>query len=215
MESTGYRVYLDDVLFPITPSNINLKVKNKNQTLDLINGGELNILKSAGLTEISFNVIIPQITKYPFAMYLNNEFKDLIYYTNKLEDLKSNKKTAQFKVIRRTPTGGLLYDTNMTVSLEDYEIVDSVDNGFDVEIHINLKQYVSFKTKIHNIGSTGSSERETAKEIPYTYVVKPKDSLWKIAKKYLGDGRKFTELAKLNNIANPNLIYPKQVLRLK
>lgn len=229
MDNNGYLVYIDDVLLPITPSNITTKIKNQNQTISLIDGSEINILESAGLTEIDFTFVIPQITKYPFARYQNNEFKDVFYYTKKLEDLKVNKQPFQFKVIRRSPTGGNLYDTNMTVSIEEYGIVDDVDNGFDVSVNVKLKQYIPYKTKKLVLASTNTNTntnsntvavntappRTTTKTIPDTYVVKAGDTLWAIAKKYLGNGQKYKEIAKLNNITNPNLIYPNQVLRLK
>lgn len=227
MDNNGYIVYIDDVLLPITPSNITMKIKNQNHTISLIDGSEINILESAGLTEIDFTFIIPQITKYPFARYQNNEFKDVLYYTSKLESLKVNKQPFQFKVIRRSPNGGNLYDTNMTVSIEDYDIVDDVDNGFDVSVKVKLKQYIPYKTKKLVLASNKSSSssntvavnttppRTTTKTIPDTYVVKAGDTLWAIAKKYLGNGQKYKEIAKLNNIKNPNLIYPNQVLRLK
>ena len=48
-----YHIYLDDVLLPIAPSKIETKIKNQNKTVNLINEGEVNILKTAGLTEIS------------------------------------------------------------------------------------------------------------------------------------------------------------------
>lgn len=53
-----------------------------------------------------------------------------------------------------------------------------------------------------------------AKETAKTYVVKKGDNLWNIAKKELGDGSKFGELAKKNGISNPSLIYPGQVIKL-
>ena len=53
-----------------------------------------------------------------------------------------------------------------------------------------------------------------AKEMAKTYVVKKGDNLWNIAKKELGDGSKFGELAKKNGISNPSLIYPGQVIKL-
>ena len=46
------------------------------------------------------------------------------------------------------------------------------------------------------------------------YVVQKGDSLWRIAEKTLGDGRRWKELAALNNVRNPDLIRPGQVIRL-
>lgn len=224
MANKGYLVYLDYVLLPVTPSNINLKIQNQNKTIKLINGSEVNILQSAGLTNIEFSFIVPQLTKYPFAMYQNDEFKDVSYYTSKLEELKSTKKPFQFIVIRRSPLGQYLYDTNMTVSLEHYSIIDDASNGFDVMISVSLKQYTQYKTKVLNStnssnssSSTNStnSSRPNNNDNPDVYVVKAGDTLWSICKKYLGDGQKYSEIAKLNNIKNPNLIYPSQVIRLR
>lgn len=47
-----------------------------------------------------------------------------------------------------------------------------------------------------------------------TYTVKKGDTLWGIAKTYLGDGSKYTQLAAINNISNPNRIYVGQVIKL-
>ena len=38
----GYEFYLDKMLLPITPSKLEIKIKNKNKTYDLINEGEIN-----------------------------------------------------------------------------------------------------------------------------------------------------------------------------
>ena len=56
------------VQFPIAPSELSIGVKGRNETIDLMNEGEVNLLKSPGLTEISFKVLIPQVGKYPFAV---------------------------------------------------------------------------------------------------------------------------------------------------
>ena len=58
----------------------------------------------------------------------------------------------------------------------------------------------------------------TVQELPQydaeTYTVVKGDSLWKIARKYLGKGARYTEIFELNKdkISNPNYIYPSQVL---
>ena len=53
---------------------------------------------------------------------------------------------------------------------------------------------------------------ETAATV--NYVVKKGDTLWAIAKKYLGSGTKYPQIASENNIKNPNLIYPGQVFKI-
>lgn len=41
-----------------------------------------------------------------------------------------------------------------------------------------------------------------------TYTVMAGDSLWKIAQEMLGDGNRYMEIAKLNNLKNPSVIFP-------
>ena len=47
-----------------------------------------------------------------------------------------------------------------------------------------------------------------------SYTVVKGDYLWNIAVRAYGDGYKWTEIAKVNNLANPNLIFSGNVLRL-
>ena len=61
-----YQFYMDDMLLPVTPGAMTLKVANQNKTVTLINEGEINILKLPGLSKISFNALLPN-KDYPFA----------------------------------------------------------------------------------------------------------------------------------------------------
>ena len=56
-------------------------------------------------------------------------------------------------------------------------------------------------------------ERQT-KQPAATYTVQKGDCLWNIAKKQLGNGARYREIAQKNGIADPNRIYPGQVLKL-
>ena len=47
-----------------------------------------------------------------------------------------------------------------------------------------------------------------------SYVVVKGDTLWDIAVRSYGDGYKWVSIAKANNLTNPNLIYPGNVLTL-
>lgn len=227
-----YNFYIDKILLPLTPSKMQIKVNNKNKTMTLLNDGEINILKSPGLSEISFDFILPNV-KYPFSIYKGNKFRNAEYFLKKLEKLKTQRKAFRFIVVREVQSGDNLFDTNMQVSLEDYTITDDAENGSDISVSIKLKQYKVYSTKtitiIEPIVNTTTSAAPTPTPVvappvearpvespptPQTYTVVEGDCLWNICKQYLGDGSKYQEIADLNGIANPNLIYPGQVIKL-
>jgi hypothetical protein len=59
---------MGSVLLPISPEKFSWKVKNANKTMTLINEGEINFLRDAGLTDFEFDVLIPAV-QYSFANY--------------------------------------------------------------------------------------------------------------------------------------------------
>ncbi len=227
----AYSFFMDGVQLPIAPPSLRVKIKNQNKTITLINEGEVNILKVAGLTEITFDAVLPQ-TRYPYALYPGG-FKGADYFLNLFERLKTQKdssdkfKPFQFIVSRVLPSGKSLFDTNIKVSLEGYEINEDAEDGFDMVVTLTLKQYRDYGTKTVKISPPPTpkaspvaqtvQERpaETAPQ-PKTYTVVSGDCLWNIAKKFLGNGARYTEIYNLNKdkIKNPNLIYVGQVLIL-
>lgn len=220
-----YNFFIDGVQLPIAPSEMAVFVTNKNETVVLIDEGEINILKKPGLTEVEFSVMLPNV-KYPFAVYPNG-FQPASFFLDKFEKLKIEQKPFQLIVNRMKPTGDLLFDTNLTVALEEYQINESAEEGFDVIVDLKFKQYRAYGnkrldiktnttgTKITTIATVSKQRATVGKDSPKPYTVKKGDTLWAIAKKQLGDGKKYTELAKINKISNPNLVYPGQVIRFE
>lgn len=211
----SYSCYLGGMEVP-TPAKLTVKVKNKNKTLILLNEGEINFLRTPGLTEIVVPFVFPMLTG-----------RSPDYYLGTLERLKTSKEPTQFILVRCSPDGRTLYDTNMRVSVEDYNIVEDATKGLDVVVDVNLKQWRPYGTKTVTVeqpaesgqAATVTVEKErdastapTAK----TYTVKAGDSLWAIAAKYYGKGAEYTKIASANTdkISNPNLIYPGQVLTI-
>ena len=56
-----YFFYLDKCLLPVTPSKLTTKINSANKTITLINEGQVNLLKTAELTDIDFECEIPQV----------------------------------------------------------------------------------------------------------------------------------------------------------
>ncbi len=144
-----YDVYISNTLLPIAPEKITMQINGKNETATLINDGEISMLKTPGLTTVSFIVLFPNV-KYPFAQYPDG-YHRAEYYLNKLEALMNKKKPFQFIVTRKTPVNKKLFNTNLTVSLENYQIIDDAKEGFDIKVQINLKQFKDYGTKTFKV----------------------------------------------------------------
>lgn len=202
-----YRISLDGMLLPIMPGEITFTYPGKNETIDLINGGEINQIKTPGLTEVEFECYIPQVA-YPFADY-RNEFKEATYFLNRFERLKKRKSPFKLKISRKLLDKTALFNTTLNVTLEEYTVKESADNGTDILVFVKLKQYRSYgpqKLKKHNgsgdsgkekVTVTGKKERKT-KAAATSYTVKEGDSLWRIAKKQLNNANKWKDIYTLN-----------------
>lgn len=196
-----YNLYLDTTLFPVTPEKIETKVDGNNKTVNLISGGEVNMIKSNKLQEISFDLMLPN-HKYPFAMYRNG-FKAAAYYLNVLKKLKARKTPFKFKVLRLPEYGTDLKDTSISVTLENYKIVEDAEDNSDITVSITLKEYkqhkakkiVNGKVKKSNDYSFGFLSKFPKNGI---YVTKKGDTLLNIAKKFYGDGSIRTDIYKKN-----------------
>lgn len=217
-----YSFFIDGMELPIAPQKLTVKIKGNNKTLTLINEGDINFLRAPGLTEITFDAVLPMLGQYSFA----NGYRRPDSYLNKLESLMTGKEPFRFLVSRVSPSGRLLYDTNMKVSLENYTVTEDATKGPDVTVSITLKQYISYSTKTVTVVKAKpekkpvvqqKKKRETSSAPKVkTYTVKSGDCLWNIAKKYYGNGAQYTKIYNANKgkIKNPNLIYPGQVLTI-
>lgn len=226
-----YFFFFGVIPLPVTPGALTISTPSLNATKILINDGEINLLKSPGLKEISFEFLLPR-QKYPWMNYTVGDDYTAAAYIPAIEQLKKSKVPFQFIVTRAQPDGTPLDFTNITCQIEDFTFEEDADSyGMDVMCQIALKEYKSYGTSSFSIikkavdvavgvGATVAvaaatkNRSTTSKTTPKQYTVKKGDTLWNICKKHLGDGQKYKEIAKLNNIKNPDLIYPGQVLRL-
>lgn len=200
----AYRLYLGGFELPVAPPKLNMQINSQNKTVTLANMKEINILKAPGLTDIDFTIPVPRAS-YPWA----NTNADAQTVLSQLETLKTSQKPFQFIVSREYDNSSVGFSTNMQVGLEDYRIVEDAEDLSDVSIEIQLKQWVEYGAKIiytssdkPNKGTTTtkpqSSTNKPSNNKPKTYTVKHGDSMWEIAKKYLGDGSKYKQLYNLN-----------------
>ena len=146
MNLTGqYYVFLDAIFLPVAPEKIEITVPNLNKTITMVDQGEINILRGKGLKEIKFDMLVPSF-KYPFANYSFGTFSTSQIIA-RLEYLKEVGKPVYF-IVTRCRSGKPSWWTNIKVSVEDFTVTEDANNGTDVIISINLKEYKEYSTKL-------------------------------------------------------------------
>lgn len=203
--TNGYDFYFKDgsdvLIFPITPGELTIKVGSNNKVVTLIDGGDINILKSPSLVEVEFEARFP-MRKYPYSREVSN-FQT---YHDKFKELKEKRKSFRFIVVRNGLTGGKGWETNLLMALEDYTLKESADEGDDVLITFKLKQFKEYGVKIITTTATTSTSPTTRPndgkdDSSAYYIVKKGDCLWNIAKKFYGNGAKWTIIYNANKSA--------------
>ncbi len=204
------------IVLPVPPESFNTNVTSKNETVDIVNLGEINIIKDIALRDFSFKILLPKDNT--LTIIKESEFKEPVFYLDKFREYKLNKKPVRFFITRLLPSGKEIFKGNLLVSFEDYSVEENAGEEGDFWVEINLKEYREIRNVItKNTGKRNDKGnvvvnqeiQRTVKERADSYIVKEGDTLWKIAKLELNDGNRYTEIAKLNNITNVNeLLYP-------
>lgn len=225
----AYYFYFDKMLLPIPPEAINIRVGGKNKTMNLINGAEINILKSPSLKEINFEFVIPH-TKYPFATYSAGVL-GANYYIERLKKLKKDKSTFQFIIARMTPKGMPMFYTNIKCSLEEFNFDEDAESlGLDQKVTVQLKEFVNYGTVVAEIEKDANgnekivskSNSRASKPIPETVTfggvgssIQIGDgSLYDTIKMATGSDVDYAKILEMNSIKNPNAVPAGAVIKL-
>lgn len=214
----SYNNRAEYMYFPVNPETIEFADALDGSTHDVTGIGEINVIKSPRLREVSFSGIFPADYS-PYHIYYDARHSSIKeqYYDDPYEYVK--------KIIRWMQTGkrarlfysSARYTINMPVSIESFDWKEAAGQVGDIQYDIKLKEYKFYLPKKVELvkkndakqASAAKTKDETTrsdeKVQPKTVTLKAGDSLWSIAKAHLGDGARWKELQKLNGIQDAQI----------
>lgn len=193
---------------PVNPSEVTIRREKQIETVNIINLGEVDFTTGEKLKEISFSSFFPAEYDPSYCRYPDlpdpQEAMDLL-----------TKWTQEKDPVRLIITGTAV---NVLVLVTAHTSYFRGGEPGDVYYDLTLRTWREVKVRtaaeaatvvVAGVSTQGS--RPDTKPVPKVYIVKPGDSLWKIAKLQLGDGSKYKAIYDANKAVigpDPNLIKP-------
>ena len=125
---------------PVNPEAFKIKIPSKNETSSIIGLGDITRIAEAGLREISFSGFLPSDAQGEHVL-TKGEFCEPTVYLDFWAQIKADKKPFTFIVNRFLPDSKRIHDTNMEMTLEDYEVDEKGGEPGDFYYSLKLRQY--------------------------------------------------------------------------
>ena len=195
--------------FPLLPEKIEVSEQGNSKSYEISQLGEVNVIKTKKLVEISFESMFPAQWFPACNVEQGALFNPSHYIVDKITKWRDSKQP-----MRLVFTGGTM-NINLPVSIEKFTWAEEGGAVGDIKYSISFKEYKFYAAKkVEVVKPTGGtvvvkknkvSPRPNTKVKPKTYTLVKGDNLWKIAKKFLGDGSKYKQIQKLNGIKDNEL----------
>lgn len=211
------------IALPLPPEAVKCKAEGKFITYNVINAGEVKLPNGEKLVKFSWSGRLPGASMRHMRMVSASDWRS----PKEIQGIISMWRRYG-KKLRLLVTGTTI---NHDVYLESYTVdnskLDTVEYSISFVVAKDILVYTTAELNIENttkktttpttIERAASAEAAASSSQSTTCTVKSGDTLWTIAKKYLGNGSRYMEIYEANKDiigSNPNLIYPGQVFTI-
>ena len=206
------------IKLPINPKTVEITSKQLNQTITLLEMGEVNLPGDCGLKRTKFSSFFPSENS-PFSSRAEDTPKG---YITMLDEWKTSKKGVRVIVTDM--------DINLAMLMDELNYSGN-EGDEDIYYTMSFSEYVTLNVPTVNITpkvrDNGLTDRPNT-SAGGSHTVVSGDTLWGIAKKYYGNGAQYTKIYGANsgtieaaakshgksNSGNGHWIYPGTVLSI-
>lgn len=216
---SNYAIFFDydnkTYRLPVNPEELETSSVQAIEKYEVLKLGQIAIPTHMELKEYSFECEFPHERLH--YVETSGRFMDADHYIKEFEKWRDS-----LTPVRFIASNGIGDDINTLVSIEEIAITEKAGEEGDKYISFKLLEYKNFGKKAAVVEVAGNvaiavkevSVPEVSPKSSGSHTVVSGDTLYGIAKKYYGDGSKYTKIFNANKdkIKNANLIYPGQKL---
>lgn len=199
---------------PVLPGKIEVTGKGEGSGYEVYGLGQINVIKSPGLAEYSFEAILPAAgNPYPFitARY----YYEPRYYVDLIEKWRQTRHPIRFVY-----TGPSL-QINTPASIESFDWSETAGENGDIQISLSLKEYRFYAARRATVTDGQVQQLEPPRANyrdfqPFYAVTEEKETLSNISQRVYGKPDYHAEIKRLNNLTDAAVekLFPGQILQL-
>ena len=224
----SYSMYLiaaagTELPIPVLPDKLKVSSPGKNKTATVMGLGEVLLLRKKGLRSLAWESHFPARPAPYAAGGASAIIPTPIDLVKAIQAARDSLEPLRFLLLG----ADLSQDVNMKVGVDDFDYEERGGEVGDLYYTIKLTEWKEHSArrivlqketeKAAEAVEAPAQRSGTPGPAPRSYTVAAGDSLWKIARRAFGDGAAWKTIYAANQTvigANPNLIYPGQVLAL-
>lgn len=188
---------------PVIPPRIEISDSGKSATYDVVQLGEINVIKDPSLSEYAFSSFFP-VHRSPLVT--TDQLLPPAEYVQYILKWHTTKRPIRFIFVGDT------FSINTAASIKTFEWQEIAGSG-DIEYSLSLKHYRFFSAKkvdyvqINSQVKTATTApaRANDKQTPRTYTMVAGDTLWSVAKKVFDNPTRWPEIQRLNGITDAEI----------
>lgn len=196
---TDMEIYITDLVnnqviqIPMLPETVDIQYGTNFLSYSILDIGDVKLPLGETVTELSWDGIFPGADKKA-APYIHGKWSDPKNLQNAFNVMR--KAGDKLRVlITDTPINNEVYINTFEVKYGG----GNSDYNYSINFTAAKKITVStISTSSTSSSSTSKSSSRASAPKPKTVTVKKGDSLWEIAQKYLGNGKRYTDIYSLN-----------------